>query len=1055
LEPNLAEAERRIEEARRTGAESLDLWDLDLRELPANLADLPQLKRLDLSLCEGMTDLSPLSGLSGLQSLDLQDCVGVTDLSLLSGLLDLQSLNLSSCTGVTDLSPLSGLVGLEDLSLMDTGVTALSPLSGLAGLKSLDLTSIGVTDLSPLSSLSGLQSLGLAFSRLTDFSPLASLAGLKKLDLAFTGVTDLSPLSGLALQSLNLQDCEGLTDLSPLSGLQGLQSLILSRCAGVTDLSPLSDLQDLQILILGSCRGVMDLSPLAGLQALETLDLYNCGPAVPSNLLRSLVDNQSLTRLFADKAVGVPREVLSHGEYDNCLPRLRSYFSELELGAEAENEVKVILLGNGRVGKTQLCRRFRGQPFDDSVLSTHGVQIWREELRIQTGDQDQIFQVNWWDFGGQDIYHGTHALFLRSRAVFLILWTPELENRDEYEENGIPLRNQPLAYWLDYVRTLAGEGSPVIIVQSQCDRFADQRPSPQRPDGFGFFQTCSYSAKTDLGREILEAQLREGIRSQLERNGALQIGRGRAEVRRRLFDWRSKDQKRRPEKRRHRTLTLEEFRALCDKVGGIVSWKHALDYFHHTGVVFYNCDLFSNCIILDQDWALDAVYTVFHRGRTAPWLRGSGRFTREDLALMVWQEHSVEEQRLFLGLMESCGVCFPCGKTVQGEMRYVAPDLLPGFDAFEGRRHVLDSWKEEAETSTLRLEYRFFHPAIIRNLMSEIGQKAGDLAEYWKYGLWLKDGKRDAQLLVQFQDISTDEAPGSGALELKAQGRDALELLREIRRRFLSRRIGEEPEELLTLEGATVARSALPGIEGRALDVQGKPVAAAAFTAFFEDREHHPDEADAKIDIQPQPLPPSVKPSLFISYAWGDDTPEGKIRGEVVDALYAALEKDGFELVRDRNEMRPGDRISAFIRRLTRADLVVAVISDKYLRSPYCMHEIHGLWQRSQEDADLMAERLVPIILPEVKIGSLDERAPYLKYWRTKEKELRKLHRELGPDLSPESQREFRLVRSFSQDVDGILIFLQDVLMPRKLEVHFDDGFEAVREALRRRIRQK
>jgi len=36
--------------------------------------------------------------------------------------------------------------------------------------------------------------------------------------------------------------------------------------------------------------------------------------------------------------------------------------------------------------------------------------------------------------------------------------------------------------------------------------------------------------------------------------------------------------------------------------------------------------------------------------------------------------------------------------------------------------------------------------------------------------------------------------------------------------------------------------------------------------------------------------------------------------------------------------------------------------------------------------------------------------------------------------------------------VDDILVFLQDVLMPRKLEAHLDDGFQAVREALRRRI---
>jgi internalin A len=738
----------------------------------------------------------------------------------------------------------------------------------------------------------------------------------------------------------------------------------------------------------------------------------------------------------------VPREVLSHNLIDNCLPRLRTYLAELALGSEAENEVKVILLGNGRVGKTQLCRRFRGQPFDESVTSTHGVQIWREKLRIRNGNREQVFQVNWWDFGGQDIYHGTHALFLRSRAVFLILWTPQLENRDESLENGIPLRNQPLAYWLDYVRTLAGEDSPVIVVQSQCDRITDRRPPPARLDGPGFFE-ASYSAIGDeLGRDTLEAHLRDAMRYLLDRHGALEIGQGRAEVRRRLYDWRSQDQKRKPEKRRHRTLTLDAFCALCNKVGGIVSWEHALDYFHHTGVVFYQPDLFADRVILDQDWALDAVYTVFHRGRAAPWLRDSGRFTREDLALLAWHKHSAEEQKLFLGLMESCGVCFRCGETAQGEPRYVAPDLLPGFEAVEGRLHA---WKEEPGTATLRLEYRFFHQVVIRGLMKRIGERAGDLAEYWKYGFWFKDGQRDTQILVQFEDTSTDEAPGAGALVLKALGRDPLGLLRKIRRMILDQQIGEKPEELLTLEGITVARSALAA----AIDLQEKPVPSAAFAAFFEGREHDPGEPT----ISPQPLTENEKPrEVFLSYAWGD---EGTVRAQVVDELQSALEEDGFTPVRDRDRMRPGDRISAFMRQLTRADLVVAVISRKYLRSPYCMYEIYKLWQRFQGDADALARSVVPIVLPEVKVGTALQRAPYIRHWKGEEKKLEKLQRELGLSLSPESVQEARLVLEFAHHVDDILVFLNDVLMPRKLEAHLDNGFQPVREALRSRMAGK
>jgi len=53
--------------------------------------------------------------------------------------------------------------------------------------------------------------------------------------------------------------------------------------------------------------------------------------------------------------------------------------------------------------------------------------------------------------------------------------------------------------------------------------------------------------------------------------------------------------------------------------------------------------------------------------------------------------------------------------------------------------------------------------------------------------------------------------------------------------------------------------------------------------------------------------------------------------------------------------------------------------------------------------------------------------------------------------LSRESWEEARLILEFAHHVDDILVFLQDVLMPRKLEAHLENGFQAVRDALRRR----
>src|ERR1700732_253469 len=64
-------------------------------------------------------------------------------------------------------------------------------------------------------------------------------------------------------------------------------------------------------------------------------------------------------------------------------------------------------------------------------------------------------------------------------------------------------------------------------------------------------------------------------------------------------------------------------------------------------------------IILDQSWALEAIYALFNRTTSYPkLLRRRGRFYRDDLETLVWKNYSVEEQREFLRMMLACGICF-------------------------------------------------------------------------------------------------------------------------------------------------------------------------------------------------------------------------------------------------------------------------------------------------------------------------------------------------------------------------------------------------------------
>ena len=102
-----------------------------------------------------------------------------------------------------------------------------------------------------------------------------------------------------------------------------------------------------------------------------------------------------------------------------------------------------MVLGNGRVGKTQICWRLRDENYDAAVESTHGIIVSSSPLQ-QTDDGASLAQLQTWDFGGQDIYHGTHALFLKTRAVFLLVWASESENSGHHQHGGLLFRNRPL-----------------------------------------------------------------------------------------------------------------------------------------------------------------------------------------------------------------------------------------------------------------------------------------------------------------------------------------------------------------------------------------------------------------------------------------------------------------------------------------------------------------------------------------------------------------------------------------------------------------------------------
>ena len=151
---------------------------------------------------------------------------------------------------------------------------------------------------------------------------------------------------------------------------------------------------------------------------------------------------------------------------------------------------------------------------------------------------------------------------------------------------------------------------------------------------------------------------------------------------------------------------------------------------------------------------------------------------------------------------------------------------------------------------------------------------------------------------------------------------------------------------------------------------------------------------------------------------------------------------------RDRDAIQPGESISDYIDKLTHGRYLVALVSDKYLRSPYCMFEIYKLYQACQGEKKQLLERVVPVVLPEVKIARFPDRLPYLEYWSGEaERYEALLARAPRGRLGAPSLVEHNQVRDIANHVDDILGFIADVLMPRKV-----DDFSVVRETLLRKM---
>lgn len=143
---------------------------------------------------------------------------------------------------------------------------------------------------------------------------------------------------------------------------------------------------------------------------------------------------------------------------NNDYALIKDWYRTHALGQiEKVNEAKVIFLGDGEAGKSLAISRLMNNgiiPDDFDGESTPGIETQIKPYNIENED----VLVHYWDFGGQEMLHSMHRMFLTRRTLYVVFVNVRENTQDDRAR-----------YWLHNIQSFAS-GSNVILVLNKMDQ---------------------------------------------------------------------------------------------------------------------------------------------------------------------------------------------------------------------------------------------------------------------------------------------------------------------------------------------------------------------------------------------------------------------------------------------------------------------------------------------------------------------------------------------------------------------------------------------------------
>ena len=513
-------------------------------------------------------------------------------------------------------------------------------------------------------------------------------------------------------------------------------------------------------------------------------------------------------------------------------------------------------------------------------------------------------------------------------------------------------------------------------------------------------------------------------------------------------------------------ISFEEYCNLC-RLNKLTDRKDMLrlsNYLHDLGVClhFQDDSTLKHCVILKPEWGTTAVYKVLDNDKVKKKL---GCFTKNDLK-DIWQDGQYADMRdELLQLMMRFKLCY---KIPGHRDTYIAPQLLSIEEADY-------SWSDR-NNLILRYTYTFMPKGMLTRFIVETHPWIEQQKLLWKTGVVLNKDQTRAEIIENYdqREIKICVA-GNRKKELMAVVTHELEKIHNSYERLQYQTL--VPCNCETCKNLPIPHSySLDSLKKR-LDTSryqiecDKSYEMVDIRRLIDDVMFQPAKGDGEINPQVAQLQSELeqkrdeslthqlqnsnqqeKPimnsqflvefekEIFISYAWGGDSEQ------FVNQLDQILQAEGIKIIRDKSELGYKRLIKAFMERIGRGKCAIAVISDKYLKSPNCMFELVQIAKNGE-----FYDRIFPIVLADAQIYKPVARLKYIKHWEEEIKELDEGMREVSAAYLQGFREEIDQYTEIRNTIAELTNLLKDMntLTP---DIHSESEFKDLINAIAVRL---